>query len=519
MRYTPNYASKRVFTEEVENSIAEYLITASKHHHGLTTSCTRKFAYQFGMKNNIKFPNSWNQNQKAGKDWMMGFIDRHRNITVRTPEATSLGRATSFNEVNVSKFFDNLDSVMSRYKFEPMSIYNVDETALTTVHKPPKVLAEKGEKQVGQITSAERGTLVTMCGAVNALGNSIPPMLIFPRVHFKDAMIQGAPVGTIGACHASGWMTGDNFMLWLEHFAKHSHCSVEKHVLLVMDNHDSHITVQSLDYAKSNGIVLLTFPPHCSHKLQPLDRSVYGPLKKYYNAACNDWQLMNPGKPMTIYNIAENLGHAFPRAFTPENITSGFRVSGIFPLDRNIFTAADFMSSFVTDRPLPDPQPSPGQPQDMVVEPVAGPSAPEVEDTSSQPNTSYYSPEQVRPFPKAGARKLTKGRKKGETLVLTDTPTKLRIQEQLKGKGKGKKSSKSVSNKNPRDKKYNAEPDLALSVDNIEPQPEDEHDCQPLDQSSNNSDDEQQPVLMDDSDDDISDDIPLSVIQARKRVS
>lgn len=50
-----------------------------------------------------------------------------------------------------------------------------------------------------------------------------------------------------------------------------------------MDNHESHITIAAVAYCKENGVVLLTFPPHCSHKLQPLDRGVYGPLKSYFN--------------------------------------------------------------------------------------------------------------------------------------------------------------------------------------------------------------------------------------------
>ena len=181
-------------------------------------------------------------------------------------------------------------------------------------------MAARGEKQVGQITSAERGTLVTMVGAINALVNSIPPFLIFPRVHFREHMLRGAQPETAGVAHPSGWMTGKNFVIWMEHFIKFSHCSLLNPVILLMDNHDSHISIPTLNLAKSNGIHLLTFPPHCSHKLQPLDRTVYGPLKKYYNAACNSWQLNHPGQPMSIYEISACLGQAYPQAFTPVNI-------------------------------------------------------------------------------------------------------------------------------------------------------------------------------------------------------
>ncbi|GBP63913.1 hypothetical protein EVAR_39576_1 [Eumeta japonica] len=66
----------------------------------------------------------------------------------------------------------------------------MDETGVTTVQKPSKVIARKGFKQVGAITSAERGTLVTLAAAVSAVGNSVPPFFVFPRVHFKDYFIR-----------------------------------------------------------------------------------------------------------------------------------------------------------------------------------------------------------------------------------------------------------------------------------------------------------------------------------------
>jgi uncharacterized protein YbcV (DUF1398 family) len=69
---------------------------------------------------------------------------------------------------------------MKRHKFGPHQIYNVGETGVTTVHRPDKVVAIRGSKQVGQVTSGERGNLVTLCCAVNALGNSVPTFFVFP---------------------------------------------------------------------------------------------------------------------------------------------------------------------------------------------------------------------------------------------------------------------------------------------------------------------------------------------------
>lgn len=76
--------------------------------------------------------------------------------------------------------------VLDRDKFEAKDIYNVDETGITTVQKPNRIVCRKGTRQVGALTSAERGTLVTVTVAANALGNVLPPMFTFPRVHYKS---------------------------------------------------------------------------------------------------------------------------------------------------------------------------------------------------------------------------------------------------------------------------------------------------------------------------------------------
>ena len=78
---------------------------------------------------------------------------------------------------------------------------------------------------------------------------------------------------------STGWMTEELFLSYLHHFKDYTQCSTENKCLLILDNHSSHISVQSCKFAKENGIVLLTIPPHTSGKLQPLDKCVYGPFK------------------------------------------------------------------------------------------------------------------------------------------------------------------------------------------------------------------------------------------------
>ena len=273
-------SGSRVFTNEQEELLEAYLKEASEVFFGLRPREVRSLAYECAMHHNITVPNSWIENKTAGVEWFRS-LRKRRRLSIRVPEATSLGRASGFNRSNVGEFFKKLGEVMDKYKFEREDIWNADETGLTTVQKPPQVVAPTGTRQVGSMTSAERGELVTVCAAVNAYGNKVPPMLIFPRARYKEHFVRDGPPGCLGASYPSGWMTTENFKSFLVHFVKHTKCSPERPALLLLDNHESHLGIEGVEYAKQNGVVMMSFPPHCSHQLQPLDRSVFGPLKAY----------------------------------------------------------------------------------------------------------------------------------------------------------------------------------------------------------------------------------------------
>lgn len=345
-------AHNKVFSVEQETELGRYVQNAAKLYFGLSTRDMRKLAYQFASVNELKHPTNWDALGMASKDWLTAFLKRNPYLSIRTAESTSLARAMNFNKENVRRFFDNLADVFDRHHFEPQNIYNVDETGCTTVQKPTKVLATKGVKQVGSITSQERGTLVTMCLAVSAIGNSVPPMLVFPLARYHDHFIRDGPSGCHGAANKSGWMKEDDFLEFLKHFAIYAKPSENGKVLLILDNHSSHLSLPVINFCRENFITLLSFPPHTSHKLQPLDRTVFGPFKRAYNNECDNWMRSNPGKRMTIYNIPGIIRNALPQAITPQNIMSGFRCTGIWPFDRQIFTEEDFAPSTVTDRPL-----------------------------------------------------------------------------------------------------------------------------------------------------------------------
>ena len=114
LQYQPNYNCRQVFSTEEETMLKEYLLKASKIHHGLSSKQVRKLAFEFAVRNGKEYPDSWKVNQYAGEDWFASFMKRCPELSLRRPEATSLSRATSFNKTNVDTFFSNLRVVLTK---------------------------------------------------------------------------------------------------------------------------------------------------------------------------------------------------------------------------------------------------------------------------------------------------------------------------------------------------------------------------------------------------------------------
>ncbi|XP_051156768.1 uncharacterized protein LOC127278881 [Leptopilina boulardi] len=426
----------KVFSTEQETALMNYLLKSSDLFYGLSTRDVQSLAFSFAKQLNLPMPKSWQENKIAGVDWLIGFMKRHTNLSLRKPQATSLARATSFNRHNVSMFYKNLATVMDELKVLPQQIWNMDESGVTTVQRPDRVIAKRGVKQVGKLTSAERGQLITIALAVSATGSSIPPFFIFPRVRFQPRFLDGAPHGSTGAAHISGWMTADSFLMFLKHFQFCVGASKDQPKLLLLDNHDSHLSIQALDYCVEHGIHLVSFPPHCTHKLQPLDRSVFGPFKSAIGRSFDAWMRNHPGRTITIADLPALLNEPYKAAVTPSNILAGFECTGIFPFNDNKFTDLDFMPASVTDRPLPE---------EISAEPNVA--AQVVIDEQNNEVDLDSTIESILPFPVAAPRKTHRGRKRRFTSILTSNESMVSLREEQlaaanrrasRGRGRGR---------------------------------------------------------------------------------
>jgi len=187
---------KTVMTVEQESELSRYLQDMEASLYGLTPLMVRQIVFKFCEKNHI--PHNFNcSKEAAGKNWFKKFMAHCSELSVRSPEPVSIHRAIGFNDSKVAIFLNLLEKTLftdtlDARKIPPENVFNVDETGFSIAHKPHKIVAKRGKKSVGALTSAERGKNTTVVCCFSAAGEYVPPFIIFPRVNMKHSLMDNA---------------------------------------------------------------------------------------------------------------------------------------------------------------------------------------------------------------------------------------------------------------------------------------------------------------------------------------
>ena len=72
-------------------------------------------------------------------------------IGLLTLQGTSVNRAVSFNKENVQEFFNIYKDVFEKHSLKQTQIWNMNETGITTVQTPCKVMAKSGNEMLAKL--------------------------------------------------------------------------------------------------------------------------------------------------------------------------------------------------------------------------------------------------------------------------------------------------------------------------------------------------------------------------------
>lgn len=332
----------QLFSKEQESLLASHLNTMAEIGYGYSRTETINLASDYAVHLGLR-----DREHPLSLRWLYKFLNRFPELSVKKPRSLEAARARSATRQAITNYFKELNKILvdNNLLKRPEAIYNVDEKGLLTNHKPPKIVT--GAVYKAQAVTSGKSQTVTVIGGVNAMGNQVPPFFIFPGKRMLPELLEGASAGATGVVSESGWSNTDIFTQYMkEHLVKYlPEHSATAPVLVLYDGHKSHISLTLIDWAKENHIILFVLPPHCSHLLQPLDISCFGPFEVSWNSTCHNYMRESGGRVISRYDVCRLACKVYSSTLTPANIQAAFKKSGIYPFNQDVVNDSDIAPS------------------------------------------------------------------------------------------------------------------------------------------------------------------------------
>lgn len=175
---------------------------------------------------------------------------------------------------------------------------------------------------------------MTAIECVSAAEQALDPMIIWPASTHRANWTTHPTPGWHYAYSDSGYTDSYLSLQWLKCvFNPQTEARANrKPRILICDGFGSHETLEILEFCFENNIVLCRLPSHSSHKLQPCDISLFGPLKSAYR---DQAERLDRGGVGTIgkEHFTCLYSPARKAALTARNIRAGWTKAGLFPFD------------------------------------------------------------------------------------------------------------------------------------------------------------------------------------------
>ena len=283
---------------------------------------------------------------EPGKNWAAAFGARHKDeLDCKYLSTIDLERHKADSEHSYRQYFAVLNEKIIQYDIQPRNCYNMDEKGFLIGHLQkvkrifPKALV-RTQKLLGSGQDGARNW-ITLVATICADGSSLPPALIYKAVSgdLQDTWLQDYKPDEHPCWFASspnGWTSDELGLSWLKSLFDPQTSDKAKRDwrLLILDGHGSHCTLDFLEWCHKRRILVAIYPPHSTHRLQPLDVSLFRPLATYYSQALDAHTRQSLGlSSVSKRDFFAIFYPAFDKAFTAENIRSRWRKTGIEPWD------------------------------------------------------------------------------------------------------------------------------------------------------------------------------------------
>ncbi|KAK6225151.1 transposase [Colletotrichum tabaci] len=273
--------------------------------------------------------------QPVGRGWIQAFIRRNPSVKVQRSRSIDSRRVNGASTEVIRDWFKHL-AIPEIISIKPANRYNMDETGILEGQGSNGLVLGMSETKSVRKKQPGSRAWVSIIECISALGYVLNPLVIYKG---KAVQQQWFPLdlspyeGWQFTATENGWTSDATAVEWLQKVFIPQTLPQGKEVrLLIMDGHGSHTTTDFMWLCYINNIHLLFLPPHTSHVLQPLDQSVFSPVKSAYRkelgylSQWNDSTIVGKRNFIGCYQKARTAG------MTMQNIRSGWKWTGLWPV-------------------------------------------------------------------------------------------------------------------------------------------------------------------------------------------
>ena len=392
VKHGVNPGPATTLTSEEEKALTEYIKYASQRGFSMTKKICKAYAWAVAKKSGRRI--TFKQTGPSDK-WWRGFRKRCSGLALRKCDTLDRGRARMANQTVMDGYFKLLRETLEKLGIKdcPDRLYNCDESGISLDPKKEKVIVPVGTKHVYSQQAGTRDHITVHC-CVNAAGEYLPPMIIYEKSYPSGAYTRSGPENALYSKSPNGYMDTELYFLWFTRiFLKYA--TKERPILLIQDGHGSHISPELIDKARQNNVEIMCLPPHTTHVLQPLDKVMFGPLKKAWSSAITTLGYANKSFILNKNDFARVFRTPYEKTFTPTVIQTSFKKTGICPFDPDAIDKSQLYPTAAHDK-APDAPSTPCTSSDSNTESSSASSR-----TSSNSSTPVSS--QTSPCPTCGS--------------------------------------------------------------------------------------------------------------------
>ena len=280
-----------------------------------------------------------------GKDWSHRFCKRWRHtLDSRYLQAIDLSRQKADSERSYTFYFELLDIKLRQYEVQARNIYNMDEKGfmIGQLSKARRIFTKDAFERGRLLGPGQDGNRewITCIATICADGTWLPPGLIYAgESGLRDSWVQDFDGNTHNCYFATSPTGWTNDALGMSYLTKIFDPATRQKArrdwrVLFCDGHGSHINMAFLNWCIEHRILVVCYPPHSTHRLQPLDVCLFAPLATYYSQQLDNWIHLCQGlSKVTKRDFFRFFWPAFISTFTEKNIHSGFAKTGLNPFD------------------------------------------------------------------------------------------------------------------------------------------------------------------------------------------